>query len=217
MSAPHPGRRGLGALLIDVIAPIAVYFTLRAMAVPDFYALLAGAGVAAAHAAITLVAERRLRWLPVYVTATFVLTGALAWAVHDPRVLLLKASITAAAIGLYLVLMSMRPAALGETLTPLIARGSDERAGRWRRAWPRRPELRRAMRIAAAVAGLALIAEAAGRAAIVFSFAIAQSLFLAHGPALIAVLVLLGLVRLLVQPAVARAMNDDEARPPRTV
>ena len=198
--------RGLRPVLIDAVGPIAAYFGLRALGVADLPALLAGAGVAAADAMVSLAIQRRLRPLPVVVCAIFALTGALAYATHDPRMLLLKPSIVSAGLGAYLLGIAAHGPSLAAALAPVIARGSADRAQRWREAWAQAPPLRRCMRLACAVSGALLVAEAASRAVIVFRFAVAQSLFLAHAPGAIVIVALVLIVRFWVQPAVARVM-----------
>lgn len=195
--------------LVDVIAPIVVYFGLRALGVGDLPALLAGGGLAAGDAIVSLAFERRLRGLPIFVCCMFALTGGLALATHDPRVVLLKASIAAVAIGLYFLVLVCWPSALGRVLSTMIARGSPERAARWDEAWRSQPSLRRTLRLACLLNSLAIFAEAAARAAIVLSFKIGLSIFLMHAPAVILVVVLLFIVRFLSAPAVARAMADQ--------
>lgn len=210
---PARARRGvLRPLLIDGVAPIAAYFGLRALGVADLPALLAGGAIAAVDAIVAVVVERRLRPLPIFVCGMFAVTGGLAWLTHDPRVVLLKASIVSTGFGLYLLSLSLSRAWLQGALAPLIARGSPERAARWHAAWAADPQLRRTIRLACALAGVALIAEAVARTAIIYDFTIGQSLFLMHAPALVLVGALLLLLRLVVYPTVARAMSGDEAR-----
>lgn len=211
---PEPGppparadaRSGLRALLIDVIAPIAAYYGLHALGVADLPALMAGGAIAALDAVFSTTVERRLRPLPIFVCCMFAFTGGLAWLTHDARVVLLKASIVAGGFGLYLLALSLSRRWLEVVLSPLIARGSPERAARWDAAWEAEPALRRTMRIACALAGVALIAEASARAAIVYGFSVGQSLFLMHAPAIVLVLALGLLIRFVVYPAVARVM-----------
>ncbi|HUZ12352.1 MAG TPA: VC0807 family protein [Caulobacteraceae bacterium] len=205
--------RSLRALLIDVVAPVVAYFGLRALGVAVLPALLAGGGVAALDAVLSLIIQRRLRPLPIFACCTFALTGTLAYLSGDPRLLLLKPSIASAAIGLFLLALACLPSTLDRLLSPLIARGSELRAAHWRTAWDTRPPLRRTMRLACLLAGLAVLAEAAARAAVVFSFTVGQSLFLAHGPAVILVIVLIAIARFMVAPAVTGAMADDNPDP----
>lgn len=135
MTGPNPlgmsrASRRLRPFLINVAAPIACYFGLRAVGVADLPALLAGGSVAAADAIASLVIRRRLDGLPIFVCCMFVLTGALAWLTHDARVVLLKPSIASAAIGIYLLGLACLPSRLGQVLAPLIAHGSEARAAR---------------------------------------------------------------------------------------
>jgi hypothetical protein len=210
----RPGwRGGLRPLLVDSVAPIAAYFGLRALGVADLPALLAGGAIAALDAIVSAVLERRARPLPFFVAGMFAFTGGLAWLTHDPRVILLKASIVATGFGLYLVALSLSRALLQGALAALIARGSPERAARWHAAWASDPALRRTIRTACALAGVALITEAAARAAIVYDFAIGQSLFLMHVPAVVLIVGLGLLIRFFVYPTVIRAMREAPEPP----
>ena len=201
-----PARPSLRALLVDAAAPIATYFGLRALGFADLPALLVGGAIPTLDAIFSAVIQRRVRPLPIFVCFMFAFTGALAWLTRDPRVVLLKASIAAGGFGLYLLALAASRRWLEAVLSPLIARGSPERAARWDAAWTADPSLRRTMRIASALTGAALVAEANARAAIVYGFSIGQSLFLMHAPAIVLVLALGLLIRFLVYPTVARVM-----------
>jgi hypothetical protein len=206
---PYQRFRGLRPLLLDALAPIALYFGLTALGVADLPALLAGGAVPATHAIASLAFERRLRPLPIFVSAMFAITGALAYLTHDPRVILLKPSIVSAGFGLFLLGVASNRRWSGEVLTPLIARGDDSRARRWRAAWDTDQALRRDMRLSCALAGLLLLAEAAARVVIVFYFTIGQSLILAHAPAIVLIPALLLILKFRVRPAVERAMTGE--------
>jgi intracellular septation protein A len=191
-----------------VVAPIAAYYGLRTVGVPDLPALLAGGSVAAVDALLSLAIERRVRPLPIFICVTFAVTGGLAFVTHDPRVVLLKPSLFPTAMGIYILGISVNRRSLYAALAPLIARSSEERAARWKQAWEEQLSLRRSMRLACVLVGFLLLAEAAARATIVFSFTIGESLFLAHAPAVVLVVALALIVRFLVRPAVLRAMAD---------
>jgi hypothetical protein len=197
-----PGR--LRPLLVDAIAPIALYYGLRAAGVGDLPALLAGGGIAAVDALVSLAVERRPRPLPLFVCAMFAVSGALAFVLHDPRVVLLKPSVVSLGFGLYLLTLSARRD-LRDVLLALGARGGDEARARFLRAWEAEPSLRRNLRAACAIAGLMLMAEAAARTAIVLTFPISQSVLLAHAPALLLIPSLFMVFQLLLRPALVRA------------
>lgn len=201
-------RRSLRAVVVDGVAPVAAYFGLRALGVADLPALVAGGAIAALDGLASVVFQRRPRALPLFVTIMFAASATLACLTHDPRVVLLKASIVSGGFGLYLLAVMACPHWLEAALSPLIARGSPERAALWDAAWASDAQLRRTIRLCGAVAGLALIAEATARAAIICHFTIGQSLFLMHAPALLLVAVLVLLARLVIYPAVARVMQD---------
>ena len=208
-------RRSARAILVDVVAPIVCYFGLKALGVADLPALLAGGAIAAIDAVVSAVVERRLRPLPIFVCLMFAVSGGLAWLTHDPRVVLLKASIVSGGFGLYVLALAASRRWIEAALSPLIGRGSPERAARWDAAWAAEPQLRRTLRLACAVAGLALLAEAGARAAIVYDFTIGQSLFLMHLPAALLIAVLVLLIRFVVYPAVARTMGRPDEGSPR--
>lgn len=207
-------RRGLRPLLLDAIAPLACYYILRNCGIADLPALLAAGAIAATRALVSLVSTRRLGFVPILVCVMFVLTGGLAFVVHDPRVILLKPSIVSAAFALYVLTLSVRRRALGSLLERLIARRSAERAAQWRQAWDTQPPLRRTVCRVCFVAGWLMLAEAAARTAIVWYFPVGQSLILAHGPALILVAALVLLIRLVLKPAVVAAMAEQSISQP---
>ncbi|MBV9862816.1 MAG: hypothetical protein JO267_11800 [Alphaproteobacteria bacterium] len=198
----------LRPLLADAVAPLAAYYGLRSLGIADMPALLAGAGIVAADGLVSLAIERRIRLLPIVVCAMFALTGGLALAIHDARIILLKPSVITTALAIYLLTLSARQSVLYAALERLIARGSAGRAERWRQAWHEQPSLRRSIRVACLFAGVLMLAEAAARVAIVFSFGIAHSLVLVHVPGAILVVTLVLIVRFLVKPAVAGAMAE---------
>jgi hypothetical protein len=123
-------------------------------------------------------------------------------------VLLLKPAIISTALGIYLLLLAASRPKLFAALQPLIARGSAERSARWTRAWEEQPFVRDRMRLACALAGLLLLAEAAARTVIAFYLPLGESLFLVHVPAVILAVALILIVWLLVKPAAVRAMAE---------
>ena len=91
----------LRRVLVDAVAPIAIYYGLGALGVANLPALLTAAAVPAIDAVFSLAIERRLRPLPIFVCGMFALTATVAIVVRDPRVLLMKAVVIFLGLGLW--------------------------------------------------------------------------------------------------------------------
>lgn len=202
--------RALHPILVDVAAPIALYYGLTQFAgVADLPALLAGGGLAALDALVSAAIQRRLRLLPIFVAAMFVISGTVAYLLHDARVVLLKPSFVAAVIGLYFLSLAARRDALLTALEPALARAPEARAERLRQAWKSQAPLRRTLRLSCLAIGLLIFAEAAARAAIVLNVSIGRSVILSHGPSVALIVIVLLIGRFVVRPAVLRALADQ--------
>ena len=193
-------------LLLDAVAPIVIYYGLRAVGVGDLLALLAGAAVPLCDAVVGFVRTRRLQPLPIYVCVMFALTAALAVFVHDPRVVMLKASVTLVALGVYFLGTTPGRPAVYTLAGPAVARGSDERAARWREAWTD-GDFRWRFRLATALLGVLFLFDALLRTVIIYRLPIGESVVFEHAPAPITILAILAIGRFLLTPAVHRAMQ----------
>jgi hypothetical protein len=197
----------LRPLVVDAVAPITIYYVLHALGVADLPALLAGAAVPAVDALVSFALERRLRPLPIFVCGMFALTVVLALFIHDPRILLMKATLVMVGAGAwFLVTVPFRPVLYTGGATA-VARGSEERAARWAAAWAD-PTFRGRMRWATALFGLVFLGDAALRTTIVYRLPISQSVILAHAPAPITIVATLLIARYLLIPAATQAMRD---------
>ena len=84
--------RGLMPILIDIVAPIVVYFILHSLGVGDVLALTIGGMVTAINALVGTVRRRRLDSIGLLVVAEIALSIALLLITQDPRILLIKPS-----------------------------------------------------------------------------------------------------------------------------
>ena len=92
-STPSPTRlRALLPMLIDIGAPIIVYFILHSLGVGDVLALTIGGMVTAINALVGTVRRRRLDSIGLLVVAEIALSIALLLITEDPRILLIKPS-----------------------------------------------------------------------------------------------------------------------------
>ncbi|HEY2710625.1 MAG TPA: VC0807 family protein [Caulobacteraceae bacterium] len=193
--------------LVDALLPIAIFYGLKAINVADLPALLAGGASPAIDALISIAIERRVRLLPVFVCGMFALTAALAFFVHDPRVMLMKEVIIFVGLGIwFLATVPFQPVIYTVAATA-AARGSEERAARWNKAW-NHPDFRARMRLATALFGIVFLFDAALRTVIVYRLPLSQSVILAHAPAPITLVVTLLIGRFLLVPAAQRAMSE---------
>jgi hypothetical protein len=152
--------RALRALLLDVAAPLAAYYALRAAGVPDVVALALGAVPPAVSAVLTAVRERRVEPVALLVLAAVVL-GLVATAITgDPRELLVRHAWLSLPFGLWLLasLRAARPFCFAATrmLLPHRATVMDE-------LWTRDAAFRRAWRQITVVWGAAMLTDTALR------------------------------------------------------
>src|SRR5690606_26794931 len=109
--AGPPGRPGRGArkaLLLDVVAPLAVFYAVRAAGVPDVVALAAGAVPPAVSAVHTALRERRVEPVALLVLLTMVLGLAASLVTGDPRELLVRHAWLSLPFGLWLLVTLRR-------------------------------------------------------------------------------------------------------------
>ncbi|HET7094233.1 MAG TPA: VC0807 family protein [Thermomicrobiales bacterium] len=191
--------RLMAPLLIDVVAPIVVYFALHALGVGDLLALTAGGVVAGANAIVTTVRRRRLDGVGVLVVLEIALSIVLLLTVRDPRILLIRPAFFAGVGGLFALATCVVGRPLGyQTSRPLATRGDPVRAEAYALAWERSPEFRRVERLITAGWGVALLAEAILRVIVVFRFGpdqIGQSLLASQLPGIVLIVVAVAFTR----------------------
>lgn len=145
-------------LLIDVIAPLVVFYGLREMGVSQFLALLAGALIPLAGLVHGLVTEGRVSGVRLFVLGTMTLTVAMSLITGSPRVLLIRNAWGMAALGVWmlLTLFARRPF-LYEAARVVF---TEDRQRVWARNWDRYPPLRRLLWTLSACWGVACLADA---------------------------------------------------------
>jgi len=190
MTTPSPTRlRALLPMLIDIVAPILVYFILHSIGVGDVLALTIGGMVTAVNALVGTVRRRRLDSIGLLVVAEIALSIALLLIAQDPRILLIKPSfyVGFAAIYAFATCLVGRPIGF-ESAKPMATKGVPERLAAYERAWERSPEFRRTERVITAVWGVAFLADAVLRVLVVYSFSahqVGESLLLSQGPGIV--------------------------------
>jgi hypothetical protein len=157
-----PGAKAVNPqLVLHVIAPLVAFYGLRALGVPAFGALLAGAAVSAATALHSIATQRRVGGVQVFVLATMALTVLFALVSGDARLMLVRNGWGTAALGLWalLTLVGKRPFLLS---TGAIAFPEDK-AATWERNWTRHPAFRTLLRRCTAIWGTLFLLDAALR------------------------------------------------------
>ncbi|MFG1633506.1 VC0807 family protein [Pseudonocardia alni] len=132
-------RRELAATVLgDVVAPLVLFYGLRAGGVAPGPALLAGAAVPAGRALWVLLRHRRVEWFAVLVLVLCVASAATALVGGDDRVLLAREALVTAALGVVLLasVPSARPVlfTIGRLTLTETGHSPDEWDLRWARS-----------------------------------------------------------------------------------
>lgn len=163
------GRAGL-ELLVGLVAPVALYYGLRAAGVGAYTALIAGAVVPALGAVVGLVRGRHVDGLMAFFAAMTLLGLGVSLVGGGPRFLLAReAGITGVAGVWFLVsAWTARPLALAFS-RPLLEGLFRYPPGRWDLLWEREPRFRRVWRVSSVVFGVGTLADAAARVAMAYA------------------------------------------------
>ncbi|NWJ74554.1 hypothetical protein HX744_29225 [Pseudonocardia sp. ICBG1122] len=128
-------RELVTTVLGDVVAPLMLFYGLRAVGVAAGPALLAGAAVPAARALWVLLRHRRVEWFALLVLVLCVASAATALLGGDPRALLAREALVTAALGAVLLasVPSQRPVlfTIGRLTLAQAGHGTDG----WDRRW----------------------------------------------------------------------------------
>lgn len=156
-------RELLLTVAADLVAPLVVFYGLRAAGVSAVPALLAGAAIPAARALYVLVRHRRAEWFAVLALVLCVASAATTLVSGDARALLARDGLVTAALGVTLLLTvpTARPALYALGRLAVTEAGHD--AGAWDRRWTTSARFRRIWRWLTVWWALGLFADAALR------------------------------------------------------
>jgi hypothetical protein len=184
-TAAGTGAAGTGAAgrshalrgaLIDIVAPIAVFYGARALGASLLVALLVSAAIPAIGVLIGLLQRRRPDMMGILILGALALSAAVALVNGSPRALLARDGLTTGAWAcyMYLSLLAARPATFVVS-RPLLEgrRVFDPAARRWVRPaavswddlWARVPQFRRIWRVCTVIWGTAILADSVVRIA----------------------------------------------------
>jgi hypothetical protein len=157
---PRPGRAAAATPLVDVTAPLVVYYALHAAGVADVVALALGAVPPAVKAVVTGVRGRRVDPVGALVLLALLLATVASLISGDPRELLVRNALLSLPFGLWTLATFRRPRPLcfrvTRDLLPHKAELMDE-------LWARDPRFRRAWLSITVVWGATMLADTALR------------------------------------------------------
>jgi hypothetical protein len=170
-------------MLFDLIAPVGMFYGLRAAGVGTYLALLASAAPPGLTAVAGLVRHRRLDRLGVVVMTMMLLSTGVSLITGSPQFLLAKEGWITGLWGAWFLisLTGKRPLAFrfsrqlleGRRIPGARARASENRAAAsWDGLWDSVPRFRRIWRVCTVIWGCALLVDAAIRAAMAYTLPI---------------------------------------------
>ena len=168
-AAVRTGGR-LTTVLIDVAAPIALYYGLRAAGVGIYLALVAGAIAPGVSTAARLIRVRTVDGLAVFVMTTMLLGIAVSLIAGSPRFLLAKEGWIIAVGGAWFLISARgrRPLAF-LFARPLLEGRRAFTSESWDSLWERFPQFRRVWRCSSVIWGIGLVVDAGLRVLMAYS------------------------------------------------
>ncbi len=155
----------LNGVLIEVFAPLALFYGLRAVGVDQLLALLAGAAIPVVTGLRALAAGQRIGGVRWFVLGAMAVTVAGSFISGSPRALLLRGVVLMAALGGFLlVTVWARRPFLYEVARTVF---DEDKQRTWCRNWDDHPPFRRLLRLCSALWAAACLLDAALRAVIV--------------------------------------------------
>jgi hypothetical protein len=172
-AAPPSLARTAGMLVLDVVAPIVLYYSLHAAGASNLVALAAGAVVPAVGIIVQLITKRHIDGVGGIVVATAVTAIVLSVVTSSPRFLLAKDGLITAVWGLwFLASMGTRRPAAFVMARPFMEGRRTFSAGSWDDLWTTDPVFRHIWRVATVMWGMGLLADAVLRVAMSYTLPI---------------------------------------------
>lgn len=195
-------------MLMDLFAPILVYYVLHLAGLRDFAALTVGGFVSGINAGIDVLRNRRTKSISALVLILFALSIALVFATKDARIILIKPSFFIGAAGLFTLATAFRRPILLDGMEPFATQGDPIRLEKWQQAWRDAAPFRRKVQIATLFTGLLLLFEAVARVVIVFLLPVSISVIASNIPGILMVVFFALIGRFYLKPAAEEAMGE---------
>ncbi|OZM78097.1 hypothetical protein CFP66_32610 [Pseudonocardia sp. MH-G8] len=153
-----PQRAIAVSLVVNAVAPIAVFYGLRAAGVDQWPALMLGLVAPAAKAVHSVVTKRRIDMLAGLVVTVLLLSVALSFLTGSPRTLLARDGWITAMAGIWILLTLLRTPYYLSALQLFTSGSLREQINA---AWRDTPAFRRVVRVGTMTWGFALLLDAA--------------------------------------------------------
>lgn len=161
-----PRRELVGALALDVVAPLVVFYGLRAAGVGPWLALVLGLVPPAARAVWTVVTRRRIDALAVFTLSVLLISVALSFVAGSPRTLLARDGWMTGLAGIWILATLLRTPLYFQAIRSFAPAAVRERA---ETAWRASPAFRRVLRVATAIWGVGLVVDAVVRVVLAYT------------------------------------------------
>lgn len=164
--AVSPRRELVGALALDLVAPLVVFYGLRAAGVDLWLALVLSLLPPGVRAVWTVVTRRRIDALAVFTLSVLLVSVALSFVAGSPRTLLARDGWMTALAGIWILATLLWTPLYFQAIRSFTSAAVRERA---ETAWRASPPFRRVMRVATAIWGAGLVVDAAIRVVLAYS------------------------------------------------
>ncbi|MEV6946831.1 VC0807 family protein [Streptomyces sp. NPDC051172] len=161
-----PNRLLVQSLLLNVAAPLAVFYGLRATGTGLWWAVLASAVPPTVEALLTVVRERRVGMLGILVLSMVALGAALTAVTGSPRFMFAKEGWMTGIVGLVFLCTLRGQPAIHQMLSSVT---KDERRAQIERNWQLSPTFRHVMRLLTAVWGVGLLLDSVLRVVLAYT------------------------------------------------
>ncbi|MBF6171558.1 VC0807 family protein [Nocardia blacklockiae] len=171
VSATRLRRRLAVQFGVDVVAPLVVFYVLRAAGVSVLAACLLAGAVPAVRAVLSLARTRRADVLALVTLSLFVAGAAVSVLQWDPRVVFAKDGWLTGLLGVWVIasLWLRRPFMLHLGVVIATAKRSEAAAREWERRWHAEPRFRRDLRLVSWVIGVVLVLDAIVRVVLAYT------------------------------------------------
>jgi hypothetical protein len=164
-----PRRAVASNLAVNLGAPLAVFYGLRAAGIDQWSALTLSLVPPGLRAVWMLFTRRRIDALAAFTLSILVISVALSFTTGSPRLLLARDGWLTAAVGLWVLLTLLRTPLYFQAVRSFTTGALRERA---ESAWRTAPRFRRVMRVATAIWGLGLVLDAGLRVVLAYTLPI---------------------------------------------
>ncbi|MFB9679629.1 VC0807 family protein [Streptosporangium vulgare] len=160
-------------MLVDLVLPIGLYYALRAADVGYVASLVVSSLVPGTGMVATLVRERRLDSVGLFMVSAMLVSAGLSVVGGSPRFLLLKGALVMVVAGGWFLATARGPRPLALQFSrPLLEGRVGARDVSWDDLWAVSPRFRRVWRVSTVVWGVGALADAAVRGVIALTLPI---------------------------------------------